>query len=482
MKKLLQITATVLFTQIVNAQTDSLYFGQTPPGDTAVMFAPGIISLPNRGEYSIAFSPDGKECYYDAYDSVSGGIFFTKYINNAWTEQKEAPFSVALNHTAQIPFFSADGKRLYFNSDYKIGYIERIDSGWSEPQFLPAPINTDSMNYFYSETADGVGYLSSNRPGGVNNSLDLWRVDHVTDSTYQVENLGPVVNSGTEDFSSCIAPDGSYLIFASYRSSAYSEQALWISFNKGENSWTKPIDMEISKAKINIHRYWQIAPSLSPDGKYLFFVHHAAARDSIHIFWVSTHIIVGLKKYAFAPRLSRQIPNMNVKTDSAINYVIPENTFFCEYGTGSLKYTATLKNGSDLPSWLHFDAQTRTLSGTVTQVEIDSITVTASLCDTASALCMFRINVTSKVSTSKLDEQRIKIFPNPTSGLVNLSFGSTVQKADIEIYSLHGALLFSKTVQNTTSTTIDLTDKSAGIYFTKVIADGVSYEEKIVKE
>jgi Tol biopolymer transport system component len=227
-------------------------------------------------------------------------MYYTQCINNIWTEQKQAPFSVDKN--AGEPFFSADGKRLYFTcwsddrSSSDIWYVERIADEWGEPQLLPSPVNTDSYDYSYSESADGVGYITSQRSGGV----DLWRVRRSPDLTYQAENLGSVVNSPTEDFSSCIAPDGSYLIFASYRSSAYSEQSLWISFNKGNDEWTAPVDMEESGAGINIRNYWQISPSISPDGKYLFFCHHAAARDSIHLYWVSTHIIEGLKEIAFA--------------------------------------------------------------------------------------------------------------------------------------------------------------------------------------
>jgi hypothetical protein len=40
------------------------YFGQTPPGNKAVKFAPGIISLPDRSEYKIVFSPDGKFLFF----------------------------------------------------------------------------------------------------------------------------------------------------------------------------------------------------------------------------------------------------------------------------------------------------------------------------------------------------------------------------------------------------------------------------------
>lgn len=462
------------------------YFGQTPPGDTAVLFAPGIVSKANRWETSITFSPDGKECYFDAWDSTGGGIYYMKYENNAWTEQEELPLSVKLDHKATTPFFSASGNRLYF--DYStsdnvidIQFVERTSGGWGDPQILPLPFNTGSTDYSYSETADGIAYITSNRPGSIGNSLDIWRIKPLTDSTYQSENLGATVNSSTEDFISGISPDGSYLIFASYRSSAYSEQSLWISFNKG-NGWTAPIDMENSKAKINIPRYWQISPSLSPDGKYLFFTHHANNRDSIHIFWVSTHIIGGLKKAAFAPKKIRQIPNMNITTDSTINYVIPENIFSCEYGTASLKYTATLKNGSALPYWLHFDPETRTLSGRPTQTETDTLKITATNTDSMSATCIFRINVASKSSINQLEVDKIKIFPNPNHGQFNLSFGkSPAQKILVEIQNIDGKVVLLKTFQNVATAIIDLSEHPTGIYLVKVDSGNESYFEKIIK-
>ena len=38
------------------------YFGQNPPKDSAIIFAPGIISVSNRGEYALSISP-----IYDEY-------------------------------------------------------------------------------------------------------------------------------------------------------------------------------------------------------------------------------------------------------------------------------------------------------------------------------------------------------------------------------------------------------------------------------
>jgi len=38
-------------------QAEELYFGQTPPGDTPVVFAPGVISLEDRFEQFLLYSP-----------------------------------------------------------------------------------------------------------------------------------------------------------------------------------------------------------------------------------------------------------------------------------------------------------------------------------------------------------------------------------------------------------------------------------------
>ena len=49
----------------INAIAEELsYFGQEPPGLKVTRFAPGIISLDNRYEQSLIFSPDGQECYF----------------------------------------------------------------------------------------------------------------------------------------------------------------------------------------------------------------------------------------------------------------------------------------------------------------------------------------------------------------------------------------------------------------------------------
>jgi hypothetical protein len=81
------------------------------------------------------------------------------------------------------------------------------------------------------------------------------------------------------------------------------------------------------------------------------------------------------------------------------------------------------------------------------------------------------------------DNISLNVFPNPSKDMLNISFGSTSYKnAIIEITDLYGKLISSDTFHNLSSATIDMTGKPTGIYIVKVIADGVSYEQKVIKE
>ena len=69
------------------------YLGQTPPGDSAVIFAPGIISQTGRKERTLTFTPDGKEIYFTV---INGNNDYTiKQIikkDGEWQEEETAGF------------------------------------------------------------------------------------------------------------------------------------------------------------------------------------------------------------------------------------------------------------------------------------------------------------------------------------------------------------------------------------------------------
>jgi len=65
-----------------------------------------------------------------------------------------------------------------------------------------------------------------------------------------------------------------------------------------------------------------------------------------------------------APTLTTALVNQAVEAEDNLHFVVPADTFTDVDSGDTLTYTATQKDGSALPSWLHFDASTQTFNGT----------------------------------------------------------------------------------------------------------------------
>jgi len=95
----------------------------------------------------------------------------------------------------------------------------------------------------------------------------------------------------------------------------------------------------------------------------------------------------------------------------------------------------------------------------------------------------FNNTVSTGIQDIKDERNSVKIYPNPSKGQFTINMEMfTCKQALIDVFNTNGSLIYSKTFRNATNMNIDLTGNATGIYIVKVIADGVSYEEKIVKE
>ena len=77
------------------------------------------------------------------------------------------------------------------------------------------------------------------------------------------------------------------------------------------------------------------------------------------------------------PVVANPIPDQNHITGSLFSFSFSQNTFADANGD-DLTYTASLSDGSDLPSWLGLESATRTFSGTPVDAGVYNIRVTAS--------------------------------------------------------------------------------------------------------
>jgi hypothetical protein len=278
------------------------YFGQQPPGETPEVFAPELLSARHGFVARIAFSPDGTECYFTVTDATFSHpkILGRRRTGDIWSEPEIPDFANPkwINHE---PFFSRDGMRLYFTSDRDaqpatnkrdFWMVERTPQGWSEPKRLPPPVNSDFTEFFFSQAADGTAYFCSDRPDGIG-ALDLYRVRQEPGQPARAENLGAPVNTKYYTGDPCIAPDGRCLVFAAGRPEGRGGMDLYVSFDDGQGRWTVPVNLG-DGFNTTADEY---APSLSPDGKYLFFARHDGHRCAVY--WVKT---TSLERFRNRPR------------------------------------------------------------------------------------------------------------------------------------------------------------------------------------
>ncbi|MBF0452754.1 MAG: putative Ig domain-containing protein, partial [Candidatus Magnetomorum sp.] len=77
------------------------------------------------------------------------------------------------------------------------------------------------------------------------------------------------------------------------------------------------------------------------------------------------------------PTVANNIQDQSINEDEDLNFTFNADSFDdVDIIVGdSLSYIATLNNGNALPSWLHFNAQTRNFSGTPTNDDVGAITI-----------------------------------------------------------------------------------------------------------
>jgi Tol biopolymer transport system component len=115
--------------------------------------------------------------------------------------------------------------------------------------------------------------------------LDLYRVRLELGQPARAENLGTPVNSKYYTGDPCIAPDGRFLVFAAGRPEGRGGMDLYVSFDDGQSGWTAPVNLG-ERFNTPADEY---APSLSPDGRSLFFARHNGKRCDVY--WVAASVL-----------------------------------------------------------------------------------------------------------------------------------------------------------------------------------------------
>lgn len=272
------------------------YLGQTPPGERPELFAPGIVSSIWGLHSTAVFSPDGDTVLWAPMVEVpgkiysEGGIMMSERINGIWTAPKWAPFSNGID--GDVPFFSPDGKRIYFISTQelpdgsgsgteRIWYTEKTEEGWGQPLPVNAAVNSYPHHWQFSVDAGHTLYFSSNIPQGRGGG-DIYSAEYNEGIWQEPKNLGPVINTEKGEMMPFISPDGSTLLFSR-------EYDLYISFRDKDGNWREARDLgrPINSSSIDL------CPVITPDGKYLFFISQRGSES--HAWWVDADFLQKMK-------------------------------------------------------------------------------------------------------------------------------------------------------------------------------------------
>ncbi len=100
-----------------------------------------------------------------------------------------------------------------------------------------------------------------------------------------------------------------------------------------------------------------------------------------------------------APQLSVVIPDQAAYEGDTFSYTVDSDTFVDPDAGDTLTYSATLADGSALPSWLSFDAATHTFSGVPDTSGVLSVSVTAKDSGDQTVSDIFNISVSSRSMT-----------------------------------------------------------------------------------
>ncbi len=281
-----------------NKTISGAYLGQVPPGNIPVVFAPGIVSTEKNEHSPAIFSKDGSELFWSYYDNGEHVIMYTRRVNGIWTAPVKLEYSSDLKDGN--PFFSADWKALFFHSGRRgkredgslnidFWYLEKENGSWSKAKLFDFPPNSERWQLYGCQAANGNFYFTS-KIVEKSKEFQLYMARFNGESWEKAELMPEMFNKSPVNWTPYVNPDESYIVFSSDRGGngeSYDACDLYISFKDSEGKWTEPMDMGKTINTDQIERF----PSVSPDGKYLFFV-----RGFGDVYWVSTDKIHQLKQ------------------------------------------------------------------------------------------------------------------------------------------------------------------------------------------
>jgi Tol biopolymer transport system component len=274
MKVYFTVLCVTLFLPGLTQNTFPLFLQDAPA--KASLLSEGFIST-SMNERDFSVSPDGNEIYFTVSTpkSTFQTLVYSKRIkHDEWSKPEVVSFAGQFSDLE--PAFSADGKTLYFASnrpitgttpkDFNLWKVQREGNTWGIPENLGSNINTELDEFYPSITNSGNLYFTAQYKNGIGRE-DIF-VSGLVNGVYQKpEVLDSAVNSKAYEFNAFVSPDEKYILFTSYgRKDDSGGGDLYICVKDDSNKWKPAVNLHVLNSP-----QLDYCPSVSPDGKALFF-------------------------------------------------------------------------------------------------------------------------------------------------------------------------------------------------------------------
>jgi Tol biopolymer transport system component len=241
-----------------------------------------------RYEYALSFSPDGTGLLFTIEaPEQRAQILHSRIEDGRWTKPEPVSLASGARKAEMEAFFSPDGDRIFFapydeGMDVRIWSIEIGPDGWHSPKALGPPVSEDPA-FFPTISSRGVLYYTNLAKRKVYKAqLEAGRVTGASDAG---------IEFGGHSF---IAPDESFVLLDAAHSDSRGNRDIYVSFREADGSWVTPRNLG---DEVNTE-YSETCPSLSPDGRYLFFSRYDEEGELSNIYWISSSVIEDARRPA----------------------------------------------------------------------------------------------------------------------------------------------------------------------------------------
>jgi len=265
------------------------YFGEKRPKNHPIVFAKGIVSTDLLEHSSPTFSPDLKKIFWQVRENGKHVIKYSLFENGSWT----SPRTLELQNEYRVdsPFVSNDGSVLYYSSrsplpnekqegDHNVWVISLSDKVQG-PKPFGNPLNSENLEVSVSQSVKGNIYFVKDLEG-VEGNMGIY-CTILDDGIYQSPKvLSRNINSQWLDWTPWIDSKEEFLLFSSHRPGGFGSGDLYISFRNEDDTFSDPINLG---PEVNTD-FQERFPSVSPDGKFLFFTRNNPENNH-DVYWVA---------------------------------------------------------------------------------------------------------------------------------------------------------------------------------------------------